>query len=438
MSDHRKGPGDGAEPPGAEPSGAGGPVEKEQWTDLQKEAKAKLETGRAGDDPDPNADVEHADLRNPITWLPTVVETLVAIGLALLIGAVLIAFSDQEVIETLPYIFSYPQDFFRESWEAISTSYAALVKGAVGSGPAIGTTVERAAPLICAGLGVSLAFRAGLFNIGAQGQLIIGALLAGYVGFSWDLPSALHLLLAFAAGLLGGAIWGAIAGILKAQTGAHEVITTIMLNFLAGSVLLYALSKEAFQRPDSDNRLSPPADESARFTDVIGNTHWGVILAFIAAFAVWWLLERSTLGFEIRAVGVNPDAARTAGMSVPKIYTLAMMIAGLLAGLAATMSVLGRGDSLSPTMAGTIGFDAITVALLGRATPLGTVLAGLLFGALAVGGVAMQASAASTPKELTQVLQALIVLFVAAPAFIRAITGMKVQGSDTAMMAKGW
>ena len=177
---------------------------------------------------------------------------------------------------------------------------------------------------------------------------------------------------------------------------------------------------------------------SARFADVLGNMHWGVFLAFVAAVGVWWLLERSTLGFELRAVGVNPDAARTAGMSVPKIYTLAMLIAGMLAGLAATMSVLGRGDSLSPTMAGTIGFDAITVALLGRATPLGTVLAGLLFGALAVGGVAMQASAAATPKELTQVLQALIVLFVAAPVFIRAITGMKVQGSDTAMMAKGW
>ncbi len=433
MSEHRKGPSDGAEPPD-QASGS----DKEQWTDLQQEAKAKLETGRAGDDPDPNADVESADLRSPITWLPTVVETLVAVALALVIGAVLIALSERKVIEAMPYLFSYPQDFFRESWDAISSSYAALVKGAIGSGSAIGTTVERSAPLICAGLGVSLAFRAGLFNIGAQGQLIIGAMLAGYVGFSWDLPAGIHLLAAFTAALLGGAAWGAISGVLKAQTGAHEVITTIMLNFLAGSVLLYALSKEAFQREGSDNRLSPPANESARFADVVGNTHWGVILAFLAAIVVWWLLERSTLGFEIRAVGANPDAARTAGMSVPKIYTLAMLIAGLLAGLAATMSVLGRGDSLSPTLAGTIGFDAITVALLGRATPLGTVLAGLLFGALAVGGVAMQASAASTPKELTQVLQALIVLFVAAPAFVRGITRMRAQGSDSALMAKGW
>ena len=392
---------------------------------------------RSGTEPKPEPEVERAALSSPVTWLPTLVETLAAVVIALVIGAVLIALSDQRVIESMPYLFSYPQDFFGRSWDAISASYVALVKGSMGSAGAISTTLERSAPLICAGLGVSLAFRAGLFNIGAQGQLVIGALFAGYVGFGWSLPSGLHLLAALVAGLLGGALWGAIAGVLKAQTGAHEVITTIMLNFLAASVLLYALSKNAFQRPGSDNRLSPPVDESARFAQVLG-THLGVVLAFVAALAVWWLLERSTLGFELRAVGMSPDAARTAGMSVPKIYTLAMVIAGGLAGLAATMNVLGHYDSLSPTMAGNIGFDAITVALLGRATPLGTVLAGLLFGALSVGGVAMQASAASTPKELTQVLQALIVLFVAAPALVRGLTRLKASGSDSAMMAKGW
>ncbi|MEO5852011.1 MAG: ABC transporter permease [Nocardioides sp.] len=401
------------------------------------EVLTSLGEERAGTDPRPDTDVEHASLASPISWLPTVVETVVAVALALVIGAVLIALSDQSVIESMPSIFSYPQDFFGRSWDAISASYAALVKGSIGSGGAISTTLERSAPLICAGLGVSLAFRAGLFNIGAQGQLVIGALLAGYVGFGWSLPAGLHLLVAFVAGLLGGALWGGIAGVLKARTGAHEVITTIMLNFLAASVVLYALSKDTFQRPGSDNRLSPPVDESARFGQVLG-THVGVVLAFVAALAVWWLLERSTLGFELRAVGINPDASRTAGMSVPKVYTLAMVIAGGLAGLAATMNVLGHYDSLSPTMAGSIGFDAITVALLGRATPLGTVFAGLLFGALSVGGVAMQASAASTPKELTQVLQALIVLFVAAPALVRGLTGLRASGSDSAMMAKGW
>ena len=370
-------------------------------------------------------------------WLPTAKTSLAAIVLALLIGAVLIAVSDQRVIESASYFFTYPWDFFSRSGDVIVTSYWALVKGSVGSVDAIGITLVRSAPLICAGLGVTLAFRAGLFNIGAQGQLIVGALCAGYVGFSWDLPAGLHLLVALIAGIAGGALWGGIAGVLKARTGAHEVITTIMLNYLGAAVLLYALGKEAFQRPGSDNSLSPHPLSSATFPE-IGNVHLGVLVALLAAVGVWWLIERSTIGFEMRAVGANPDAARTAGMSVAAVYTTAMVIAGALAGLAATMNVLGHADSLSPTMAGSIGFDAITVALLGRATPLGTVLAGLLFGALSVGGVAMQASGAGTPKELTEVLQALIVLFVAAPALIQGLMRIRTTGDSTTMMAKGW
>jgi general nucleoside transport system permease protein len=382
-------------------------------------------------------EAEHADLPNPVSWLPTVKVTLAAILVALIVGAFLIAVSDDKVIEAAKYFFSYPWDTFSRAWDAVSTSYWALLRGSVGSGNAVGTTLERSAPLICAGLGVTLAFRAGLFNIGAQGQLFIGALFAGYIGFTWNLPPGIHLLAALLGGLLGGAIWGGIAGFLKARTGAHEVITTIMMNYLAGSVLLYALSKNAFQRPDSDNRLSPPVDSSAQFPS-IADTHLGVILAFVATAVVWWILERSTWGFELRAVGANGDASRTAGMSVPKVYTLAMVLAGALAGLAAVMNVLGKGDSLSPTMAGTIGFDAITVALLGRATPLGTLLAGLLFGALSVGGVAMQASDAGTPKELTQVLQATIVLFVAAPALVKGMLRIKDVGGESTVAAKGW
>jgi ABC-type uncharacterized transport system permease subunit len=383
---------------------------------------------------------EKTDLRVPATWLPTVKVTAGAFLIALVIGAFVIAFSDQGVIESLKYFFNYPWDFFTRSWDAVSSSYWALLKGSVGSLNAISSTLQRSAPLICAGLGVTLAFRAGLFNIGAQGQLIIGAVFCGYVGFTWDLPPGLHLLVAFAAGMLGGAIWGGIVGFLKARTGAHEVITTIMFNYLAASVLLYALSHDAFQRPGSDNALSPPVHDSATFPRLhVGgfDVHSGVLLAFLAAFGVWWLLERSTLGFELRAVGANAQASRTAGMSVPKIYTLAMLLAGALAGLAATMQVLGDHNSLSTTLPGSIGFDAITVALLGRASPLGTVLAGLLFGAMSVGGVAMQASA-GTPKELTDVIQALIVLFVAAPAAVRGLLHMKETGGVATVEAKGW
>jgi simple sugar transport system permease protein len=390
--------------------------------------------------PEPAEPAPKADLRNPNSWLPTVKVTAGAFLVALVIGAFVIAFSDQQVIESLKYFFGYPWDFFTRSWDAISSSYWALVKGSVGSANAISSTLNRSAPLICAGLGVTLAFRAGLFNIGAQGQLILGAICAGYVGFTWDLPPGIHLLVALLAALVGGAFWGGLVGFLKARTGAHEVITTIMFNYLAASILLFALSHDTFQRPGSDNALSRPVDDSATFPRVqIGgfDVHTGVVLAILAAGAVWWLLERSTWGFELRAVGANAQASRTAGMSVAKVYTLAMLFAGMLAGLAASMQVLGNQNSLSQTLPGSIGFDAITVALLGRATPLGTVLAGLLFGAMSVGGVAMQASA-GTPKELTDVLQALIVLFVAAPALVKGLLRIKESGGGATVMAKGW
>ncbi|HET6562699.1 MAG TPA: ABC transporter permease [Marmoricola sp.] len=369
-------------------------------------------------------------------FLPTVKMTVAAIFLALVVGAFLIISSTPRVIESLQYFFSYPWDFFRYSAIAVWDGYTALLDGSIGSWGSLERTVERAAPLICAGLGVSLAFRSGLFNIGAQGQLLLGAIAAGYIGFHFDLPPGIHLVVAALGAIVAGAFWGGIAGWLKAATGAHEVISTIMLNYVARFLILYLLAQEAFQRPGSDDRLSPPPADSATFPTLF-DVHLGVVLAFLAALGVWWLLERSTLGFEMRAVGANPDAARTAGMRVPRIYFLAMAIAGGLAGLAAVMAVLGQGSSLNDNIAGTVGFDAITVALLGRATPLGTVLAGLLFGALSSGGLSMQA-AAGVPPELAQVLQALIVLFVAAPALVRGVLRIKAEGDGGTVMAKGW
>jgi simple sugar transport system permease protein len=276
-----------------------------------------------------------------------------------------------------------------------------------------------------------------LFNIGAQGQLVLGAIFAGYVGFAMDLPPGLHLVVAILAACLGGALWGAIAGVLKARTGAHEVITTIMLNYIAASLLLYLLSNAAaFKRPGQLNPRSEPVDSSATFPTLFG-VHTGVLLAVVAAVVVWWLLERTTLGFQLKAAGANPDAARTAGMNVPRLYLIAMVGAGLLAGLGSAMPVLGQNLSLTTSFAGSLGFDAITVALLGRATPLGTLLAGLLFGALNAGGVQMQA-AQGTPIQLTEVIQALIVLFVAAPAAVRGLLHLKGKAQNTTMAAKGW
>ncbi len=369
-------------------------------------------------------------------WLPTVKVTLAAVVLALVIGALLIIVSTPSVINSASYFFSYPQDLIRNAGHAVGSSYWALLTGSVGSWTAITNTLVQAAPLICAGLGVTLAFRSGLFNIGAQGQLIIGAACAGYVGFNFHLPPGIHLLLAVAAGIIGGAIWGGIAGFLKAKTGAHEVIVTIMLNYVAALLLSWLLSLGPFQQDNVANRISPLVDDSAAFPHLFG-VHTGVLLAFVAAYVVWWLLNRTTLGFSMRAVGANADAARTAGMSVGMNYTMAMVIAGGLAGLAGVQQVLGDHVQLSTSFGGTVGFDAITVSLLGRATPLGTVLAGLLFGALSAGGTQMQA-AAGTSVSLTQILSALIVLFVAAPMLVQSIFRMRKVGARGTVLAKGW
>ena len=352
-----------------------------------------------------------------------VVTTLAAFVLAFLVGAVLMIVSDTQVRSTFAYFFARPSDALTASWAKVGGAYAALVDGALGGWGPITETTAQAAPLICAGLGVGLAFRAGLFNIGAQGQAILGAVLAAYVGFAWHLPPVLHLVVALLGGLVGGGLWGGVVGWLKARAGAHEVIVTIMMNYIAAGLLGYLLTTAAFRRPGRTDPIAPVVDWNATLPRLEGSRlHLGFLLALLAAVGVWWLLDRSTTGFAIRAVGANPHAAATAGMSVARTTIITMVLAGALAGLAGVQAALGPSASgvpvpLSAGIVGSVGFDAITVALLGRSRPLGIVLAGLLFGALHAGGLAMQ-SVAQTPLTLTTALQALIVLFVAAPALV--------------------
>ncbi len=374
--------------------------------------------------------------RRKFPW-SDVVTTLAAIVLAFVVGALLMIFSDTEVRSTFSYFFAQPSDALSASWEKVSTAYGALIAGAIGGIGPITETTAQAAPLISAGLGVGLAFRAGLFNIGAQGQAIVGAMLAAYIGFSWHLPPVIHLVVAVLGGLIGGGLWGGIVGWLKARTGAHEVIVTIMLNYIAVGLLAYVLTTTTFQRPGRTDPISPIVDWNATFPRLEGGQlHLGFGLSLLAAGVVWWLLDRSTTGFAIRAVGANPHAAATAGMSVARTTVITMVAAGALAGLAGAQAALGPTASgvpvpLSAGIVGSIGFDAITVALLGRSKPLGTVLAGLLFGGLHAGGLAMQ-SVAQTPLTLTTVLQALIVLFVAAPALIhRILPFVKARRAET-------
>ena len=358
---------------------------------------------------------------------------LLAVLTALILSSILILAADSEVRYTATYLLNRPGDFLHATASTLSEAYSSLLRGAVFDWRAttgvrmirpITDTLTNATPLIIAGLGMAVAFRAGLFNIGGQGQMILGAITACYVGIAWNLPPVAHLLVAVVGAGLGGLVWGGIAGVLKARTGANEVIVTIMLNSIAAHLLSQVLSLKAFNgEGETGNRKSLTVADAAQYPSLAGDSfrlHAGFLLALLVAVAVWWLMERSRLGFQLRATGLNADAARTAGMSVPWVTSLVMMISGALCGLAATAPVLGTQKSMDESVVGTIGFDAITVALLGRSRPLGTVLAGLLFGALRAGGTAMQA-APGTHIKIVLVLQSTIVLFIAAPPLIRAI-----------------
>lgn len=381
-----------------------------------------------------------------------VLVTALSLFVALVVCGVLIAVTDDKTRTALGYFFQYPQDTFSYGWTAVSGAYSAMFEGAILDPGALSggnlaeilnplsETALNATPLICTGLAVGLAFRAGLFNIGGQGQIILGAVCAGYVGFAWSMPPVLHLVVALAAGVLGGAFWGGLAGWLKARTGAHEVISTIMLNWIAYFLLAYLLSVKGFQAPPYGQAISNRIDDSARLPQLFGSSlrvHAGLVVALAAAVGVWWLLSRSTIGFQLRAVGANQFAARTAGMSVGRSYTLVMVFAGGLAGLAGVSQILGTNTAITQDIDDGLGFDGITVALLGRAKPGGTVLAGLLFGALRAGAVTMQART-GIPIELYRVVQAVVVLFIAAPALIRSVFRMRAGAAVGQELAKGW
>ncbi|WP_243056876.1 ABC transporter permease [Nocardioides sp. SR21] len=365
---------------------------------------------------------------------------VLSVLLAIAFGSILIAVTDEEVRSTAGYIFAAPGDFFNALWDAIWGAYTALFRGSIYNTRAetfeqairpLTETAKFAAPLIAAGLGVGLAFRAGMFNIGGRGQMLMAGAASGWVAYQFDLPGFVHLTFAIAVGMAAGALWAGIAGLLKARTGAHEVIVTIMLNYVAYYLVFFALSKQSLlQAPGSFNPKSLPAKDSAIMPKLLGdqfNLHLGFLLALVAVAFTWWLLERSSLGFRIRAVGINPPAAKASGINVGRTYTVVMLIAGALVGLAGANQVLGTVTSgVTVDLDAGIGFDAITVALLGRSRPLGILAAGLLFGAFKAGGFAMQASE-NIPVDIVLVVQSLIVLFIAAPPLIRAIFRLPAQ-----------
>jgi ABC-type uncharacterized transport system permease subunit len=350
---------------------------------------------------------------------------LLAVVTAFLLGAIVIAVTGGDVLK----------------------AYQGLWEGSLGRPQSISESLVWATPYIFGGLAVALAFKAGLFNIGVEGQIALGSLASVYVGYAvTGVPFPFHLILAVVAGCLAGALWGAIPGFLKARTGAHEVIVTIMLNYIAIQMTSFLVSGPMKDpNPLIANAQTPKILLSARLPSLLGDpiyrVHWGFLIAILAAVAVWWLLQKSTLGFEIRTVGANPQAARYAGIAVGRTMVIAMALSGGLAGLGASLEVVGLNFYHTAGFSVGYGFDSIAVALLGRSDPFGVLPSAALFGALRAGASRMQ-FLSQIPIDIINVIQALVLIFVAAPALIHWLYRVKVPPEAEAVgevqFSSGW
>ena len=407
-------------------------------------------------------------LRDTILEGHTVTIIILAIFTGFVVGGLLNAFTNTAVLHAWGNFFSAPGHAIAAAWDTAVGAYVAMFEGSIFNPHTIAAlfqqasfatavhdgylsavfsplseTCVQATPLILAGLAVALPYQAGLFNIGAESQLIGGMILATYLGYGVSLPFFVHVVVCVIGGFVGGAALGWLVGELKARTGAHEVITTIMLNYIMIYFLTYLLSfGYLMQAPHATNPISPPIAGNAHLPLLFGShlrINAGFLIALACAAGIWWLLNRTTTGFEFRSIGKNPSAARVAGMNVERNWVLVMLIAGGLAGLSGATVVQGTDFTLNFQSYGTYGIDAITVALLGLGRPLGVVLAGLLFGALRAGAPLMQV-ATGTPVDMVQVLEAVIVLFVAAPPLIRTMYRLRAARAAGVggVLSRGW
>lgn len=373
----------------------------------------------------------------PRRWLQPLLIPLLAVLAALIIGALLMLIFGDDVL----------------------AAYGGLFNGAFGNARNWAETIRKMTPLILTGLSVAVAFKAGLFNIGASGQFIMGTVASVAVGVNFDgLPTWIHLPLALLAGIAGGMLWGAIPGVLKVFTGAHEVIVTIMLNYIANLFAgwtVYAGGAQGqtpgplWDRTAGAISETPDVFASARlpYLGIPGWFQWGppyrihsgVLIALLIAVLIWWIIYKTTLGFETRTVGLNPKAARYAGINVRWIVILSMVIAGGLAGLAGGIETLGLNHKFAPEFSGEVGFDGITVALLGQTHPFGIVLSAFLMGALDAGASQMQFDS-GVAQDIIRVIQALVLAFVAAPLLVRQIFFIRkpAKGAETPAAGLGW
>jgi general nucleoside transport system permease protein len=399
-------------------------------------------------------------------WLGTRLSGLLvpalAVFTALLIGGLVLMFTDQAVYQLIGD--GHIGEGLSVAVKNLGRAYGALYEGALGSPAGIlealgqvggedglrpllrvlrgpSDSLVQSVPYIFAGLAVALGFRAGLFNIGGEGQIGIGWMVAIVAGFSFaGLPAFIHLPLAILMGAGAAGLYASIAGILKARTGAHEVITTIMLNYVVYRLSEWLLCGPLqFTQGTCRTRDVLPSAHLPRFLDHPVTLHWGFVLALVAAALAAWFLFRTKWGFELRTVGANPHAARYSGMSVGKAYTLAMFLSGGLAGMGGAVQGLGITHNIALGFQAGYGFDAIALALLGKSHPSGVVAASLLFGMLRAGAARMQ-SVASVPTEIVQIVQALVIVFIAAPAIIRALYRLREGRGEEAAVAvfSGW
>ncbi|MGB8984756.1 MAG: ABC transporter permease [Anaerolineales bacterium] len=364
-----------------------------------------------------------------------------AVFTGLVIGAIAIAASGENVFTAYGALFTGSFGSLGQIIEGLRVYFSTgesreLLRGIYPFTESLVATT----PYIFAALSVALGFRCGLFNIGAEGQVLMGALCSAFVGYSiTGLPAFIHLPLAILGGALGGAVWGMIPGYLKARFGAHEVVNTIMMNWIAFKLsdwLLNGPMKASGFRP-----VTPNIEESAElprfFADPL-RLNWGFVLALVVAWLVYWLLFKTTWGFEIRSVGANPNAAKYAGMNVTRNFVMVMSLAGALAGLAGASQVLGVDHWVGQGFSAGYGFDSIALALLGKSHPFGVVLAALLFGFLRSGATRMQ-SMAGIPIDIISIIQGLVVIFIAAPAIIRWIYRIRIPtAAEQTVLTRGW
>ena len=392
--------------------------------------------------------------------------TLFALLLGLAVGALVIIITTPAVLDSWRGLFhswGAPGHALKVTFDNVGAAYRSMFTGSIVDPPQfwhsvttgqnwslsltpISETLTYATPLIIASIGVGIAFQTGIFNIGANGQAVLGGIFGATAGSMIHGPTFIHLPLTLLAGIVGGMVAGAVPGVLKAYTGAHEVIVTIMFNYVIYAFLIFVLLSTSLQLPNQQNVISRSLDPSAQLAPLFGastglRVNWGLFVAAVVVLFAWWFLDRSSLGFDFRVTGANPNAARASGINSRVVVVLVFLVSGGLAGLAGIVQEAGTTHFIDGGFligSAGIGFTAITVALLGRNRPMGIVWGSLLFAALGVGGRAMQA-ATGIPLDLSTVIQSAIVLFVATPVLIKEIFRLRSTGGPALELAtKGW